>query len=305
MNNAARHPGIGIALILAMAACFAVLDTTVKFVSATLPVLVILWARYAFQAVTMGLWLGARRRALMRTAHPRFQVVRGLLLLLTSTLSFVGLRHLPVAEFTAIALLAPVLTTLLAALILHEQVSPLRWALVVGAFAGALIVIRPGSGVFGWAVLYPLACATAYAAFQVLSSRMATLESPLTTHFFTGAIGFAVVTPIVLASSIELPVLTAALDAKHIGLLLVVGAAGTFGHLMLIVALGLGPASTLMPFSYTQIAFAAAVGGLVFGHVPDAWAGLGMAVIAGCGAASAWLQWRSARRAAPLDTVIE
>ena len=60
---------------------------------------------------------------------------------------------------------------LLAAWFLHEPVSPLRWALVCGGFVGALIVIRPGSGLFGWAVLFPLAGAFTYAAFQVLTSK--------------------------------------------------------------------------------------------------------------------------------------
>ena len=306
MNAAAhRHPGLGIGLILAMAACFAVLDTTVKFVGATVPVLIILWVRYAFQAAVMTVWLGLTRRAPFRSAHPRFQVVRGLLLLTTSALSFVGLRHMPVAEFTAINLLAPVGVTLLAAVFLHEQVSRLRWMLVAGALAGALIVIRPGSGVFGWAVLYPIACASCYATFQALSSRMASLESPLTTHFLTGAIGFAVITPVVLASGIDLGALAASLDAKHVALLALIGASGTFGHLMLIVALGHAPASTLMPFSYTQIGFAAAIAWAVFGHWPDGWALVGMAIIAACGAASAWLHLRASRRPAAADTAVE
>jgi drug/metabolite transporter (DMT)-like permease len=307
LSPRAPHPGLGIGLILAMAACFAVLDTTVKFVGATLPVLIILWARYAFQAVTMGLWLGLTRRAPFRSVHPRFQIVRGLLLLLTSALSFAGLRHMPVAEFTAINLLAPVAVTLLAAVFLHEQVSRRRWVLVAGAFAGALIVIRPGSGVFGWAVLYPLACASAYASFQVLSSRMASLESPYTTHFLTGAIGLAVITPIVLASSIDWTALAASIDTRHALLLALIGATGTFGHLMLIVALGMAPASTLMPFSYTQIGFAAAIGWAVFGHWPDGWALVGMAIIAACGAGSAWLHLRASRRpaAALADAALE
>jgi drug/metabolite transporter (DMT)-like permease len=53
--------------------------------------------------------------------------------------------------------------------------------------------------------------------------------------------------------------------------------------------------STLMPFLYTQIGFAAVVGWLVFRRAPDFWGWVGMAVIAACGAASAWLNVRDAR----------
>ena len=59
-------------------------------------------------------------------------------------------------EFTAIQMLTPVLVTLLAAWLLKERVRPARWVLVGLAFAGALVVIRPGSGLFGWAVVFPL-----------------------------------------------------------------------------------------------------------------------------------------------------
>ncbi|MFO1334573.1 MAG: hypothetical protein U1E80_05745 [Piscinibacter sp.] len=79
-----QRPGLGIALILFMAACFATMDTTVKFVGALVPVLVVLWARYGVQAAVMALWLARSSRrggAGFRSAHPRFQAVRGVLLL--------------------------------------------------------------------------------------------------------------------------------------------------------------------------------------------------------------------------------
>ena len=60
--------------------------------------------------------------------------------------------------------------------------------------AGALIVIRPGSGLFGWAVLFPLAGALSYASFQVLTAKLSALESPYTTHFYTGLTGTLVLT---------------------------------------------------------------------------------------------------------------
>ena len=53
---------------------------------------------------------------------------------------------MPVAEFTAIVMITPLVVTLLAATVLNEHVSPLRWALVAGGFAGTLVIMRPGSG---------------------------------------------------------------------------------------------------------------------------------------------------------------
>jgi drug/metabolite transporter (DMT)-like permease len=302
-------------LMLAAVGCFATLDAAVKWTGAVVPVALILWFRYATQAAVMAVWL-LRRSAVPGTAsagtlaepaatpgrapagrwrpgHPRFQAVRGVLLLLTSALSMWGLQHMPVAEFTAIHMLAPVLVTVLAAWWLHERVPALRWALVVGGFAGALIVIRPGSGVFGWAVLFPLAGALCYAAFQVLTRRMSALEDPLLTHFWTGAVGTLLMSPVLWLLVPDLGSVVRGLTGTQVALMLLIGLAGTLGHLAMILAFGFAPASTLMPYLYTQIPVAAVVGWAVFGHVPDGWAWIGMAVIATCGAASVALGLRA------------
>ena len=308
------RPGLGIALVLVMAACFATMDTTVKFVGALVPVLVVLWARYGVQAGVMAVWLAVSSRrggAGFRSAHPRFQAMRGLLLLLSSTFGFFGLQYLPVAEFTAITMLTPVMVTVLAATLLHERVSPLRWALVAGGLAGALIVIRPGSGLFGWAALLPIGGSMAYASFQVLTRKLSALESPFTTHFYTGLTGSLLVALALLASDVELLTSLQAAPASAWGLLLLIGALGTLGHLMLVLAFGLAPTATLMPVMYTQIGFAALVGWLIFAQAPDGWGWLGMSVVAVCGAASAWLNVREAAAArAPVsalgaDTIID
>ena len=292
----APRPGLGIALVVLMSVCFAGMDTTVKHLGQFLPVLLVLWVRYAFQASAMLLWLVRSGRAGLRAAHPKFQAVRGLLLLTTSAMSFFGVQQLPVAEFTAIVMLTPVVVTLLAAWLLHERVSALRWALVVGGFAGALLVIRPGSGLFGWAVLFPLAGTLCYAAFQVLTSKLSALESPFTTHFYTGAVGTLALTPLLLASGIDVAGALDAATGSQLALMVGVGLLGTVGHLLLIFALTLAPTAALMPFTYVQILSAAFFGWLVFGQQPDGIGWVGMAVVAGCGAGSAWLNVREASR---------
>jgi drug/metabolite transporter (DMT)-like permease len=191
-------------------------------------------------------------------------------------------------------MLGPLLITLLAAWLLHESVSRLRWGLVIGGLVGALIVIRPGSGLFGLAVLYPLAAVCTYAAYQILTSRMSALDNPYTTHFWTGMIGMLLISPLLLLDTEAVLAAARAASATHWGLMLLIGMLGTTGHLLLILALGMAPTSTLMPFTYTQIPLAVGLSWLVFRQLPDGWAWVGMAVIALCGAAGAWLNLRTA-----------
>jgi drug/metabolite transporter (DMT)-like permease len=292
-----------VVFIVLMTACFAALDIGAKLAGGFAPVLVALWVRYGVQSAGMTLlwlvWLGHRRQtrglAFLRTPNPRFQALRGLLLLTCSALSFTGVRYMPVAEFTAIAFLTPFVATALAARLLHEAVRPLQWALIALGFLGALIVIRPGSGVLGWAVLFPLGLALAYGSFQALTRRLSADEDPYATHFFTGWVGTLVLTPLLFAMVPDALGLMAGLSAGQWALLLFVGLCGTVGHFLLIQAYSRAPAASLAPFTYTQLAFVALGAGWVFGQWPDGWGWLGMAVIASAGVASAVLGGGAAR----------
>jgi drug/metabolite transporter (DMT)-like permease len=280
----------GIALAIAAVACFATLDTSTKLSTATVPVLMGLWFRYAFQAVATTLVvLPTQGRAILRTAHPRFQLLRGTLLVVTSALAFFSLRHMPMAEFTAIVLVSPLVVTLLAATTLGEEVSPLRWSLVAGGFVGTLVILRPGGAMFSWAVLLPIGLVVSNAWFQVLTSRLARTEKPLTMHFWSGWVG-------TLIATVPLPFVWQALPSWHSwALLCLMGLMGTVGHFFLILAYQRAPASTLTPYLYAQIGFAMLGGFLVFGHVPDTTSLVGIGLIAVCGAAGAWLTVRERR----------
>jgi drug/metabolite transporter (DMT)-like permease len=310
-TDSRRNTLLGIAFVIGAATCFATMDTTIRFVGAYFSVALVLWARYGLHAVIMTVWIALSPQRSFYSANPMFQIARGTLLAFSSAMAFAALRRMPVAEFTAIVMLTPVVATLVARLWLHEQVSQLRWALVVGGFIGALIVVRPGSGVIGWVALLPLAVACSNAAFQIMTSRYAPHEDPFTTNFYTGATGVTIATPLLLASVANpIDVLMGA-PVTMVAALAGVAVLGTAGHLLLILALGKAPASTLMPFQYVQLAVAALAGFLVFGLVPDGWSWLGMAIIGVCGAASAWLNVRAAAErqrpvtAVQADTVVE
>ena len=279
----------GIVLVTVAVACFATLDTTTKWTSAGVPLLMALWFRYVFQAVvTTAAMLPQRGLALLRTAHPRFQCLRGLLLLTSSLFAFLSLKYMPVGEFTAIVMITRLVITLLGA-VLGERVSGLRWLLVVGGFAGTLAIIRPGGDTFSWSTLLPLGLVATNAWFQILTSRLAKTEDPFTMHFYTGWIG-------ALLSSLAVPFVWLPVhDMKLWGGMLLMGLMATVGHFLLILAYARTPAATLTPFLYGQIGFAMLGGWLVFSHIPDQWATLGILLVAICGAAGAWLTVRESR----------
>lgn len=281
---------IGVAFLVLATACFAVLDTTVKVVGASMSILVAVWFRYMFQAIAVAAFMLPRQgRKLLRTEHPRYQVVRGVLLLMVSVLSFVSVQYMPVGEFTAIIMTTPLVVTLLAALFLKERVSALRWALVAGGFTGALLVVQPGDSVIGWASLLPLLMVFTYACFQILTSKMARTENPMTMHLYTGWVG-------ALVATAALPFIWQGLpDFGTFALLCLIGLAGTVGHFLLILAFARTQASTLTPFLYSQIGFAMLCGWVVFDHIPCRLELGGIVLIVLCGATASWLTAREKR----------
>ncbi len=283
-------------LIVIAALAFAALDTATKHATTLAPVLMLLWFRYLFQAVvTFILRFPVQRGKLFATRNPRFQTLRGVLLLITSACSFFGLRYLPVGEFTAMVMLSPLVAMALAAWVLKNNVSYRRWLLMAAGLCGVLLVIRPGGQVFSWALLFPVLLISAYGWFQVLTSRLSGEENPYTTHFYTGLVGALAMSPIVVFSWS-----TEALLAHWVWFMLI-GSLGTFGHLMLIRAYLRASAPVLMPYLYTQIAFATLSGWLVFDHVPDSLAWLGIAVIAASGVGNALLSAHEMARHLPVE----
>lgn len=274
----------GIGLVVLALACFATLDTTTRHISTSISLLVALWFRYAIQAVitTVVVWPGRGRRVLL-TRHPKFQLARGLLLFACSILAFFSLKYMPVGEFTAIALLAPLVITVFAAWKLKEKIRPLRWSLLVGGFIGTMVIIRPGTNHFDWTVILPLMLVGTNSAFQLLTSQMTKTEDPITMHFYTGWIG-------TILASFALPFVWEMPADWTVWLqLLIMGVLASIGHFLLILAYGRAPAATLTPYMYAQIAFGVVGGWVVFQHLPDQWTFVGMGLIALCGALGAWL----------------
>jgi len=281
----------GIGLAVMACALFAAMDTITQYLMvAGIPLLVGVWGRYFFQALaTLVVAVPLRGRQLLHTHRLGFHLLRGALLFTGTALTFASLRHMQLGEFTAIIMISPLITTLLGPMLLKEHVTPVRWLLLAGAFIGTLIIIRPAGGGFNWYLLLPLCQVAANVAFQIVTSKLARTEHPLTLHLYTGGVGAALAT-------LALPFAWPGIPSASIWiLLLLMGLLGAVGHFLLILAFQRAPATTLMPYLYTQIAFAVLGGLAVFGHMPDAWSFAGMTVIAACGLAGAWLTLQQMR----------
>lgn len=297
----AQHPLRGILMIMTAVAMFTVMDSIAKYLARFYPVPGIVWARYAFHLLFVVLILGPRMKGrLLRTQRLGWQVLRGLVLAASSLFFFTALKFMPLAEASSITFLAPILVTIGAAFALKEKVEPQRWVAVCAGFVGVLIIIRPGSGVFDAVALLPLATAACFASYSVLTRKLAGLENPYTTLFYSGLVG-TVMLAAVLPFAWQTPATVA-----HVALLLLMGVLGGGSHLVLIRAYEHAPASRLAPFSYTQLVWVLIAGYAVFGDFPDRWSLIGIAVIAASAIYIATHQRMTARQAiAPRTTATD
>ena len=262
------------------------LDTTSQLIGLAAPIVMVQWLRYLIQTLSSTALIahsGELRQ--LRVTKPSLHITRGLMMLATTVLGFSSLRYVPVADFTAILMLTPLVVTLLSTRLLGEHVPPLRWLLAGGGFVGVLIIIRPWSTSFQPAVLLVFMLVLTGAAFQILTAHMMRTESASHTHLSSGITGL-------LVMSCALPFFWQALPGKIWGLIVIVGLAASTGHLLINLAFKRVHASVVAPYLYCQMGFAAFGGWLVFGRVPDAASWLGMALIALCGVCNAWLIMR-------------
>ncbi|MCZ7655836.1 MAG: DMT family transporter [Rhodocyclaceae bacterium] len=293
MTPTAQHPLRGILLFMLSLMLFALLDATAKNLTATFAVPLLVWARYTLHFVIMLVFVAPSMRSqLVRTdnlglqgparagagGHHRF--------------CHVGVSHDAAGRGDgSVLFLAPLLVTLLAGPILGERVDASRWAVVFIGFAGVLLIARPGGALNPEGVVWALGGAICYALYQVLTRRLSHAEHPLTLLFYTALVGTAVM-------SLTLPWFWFEFAPSPLQWLKIasLGFYGGVGHFILIRAFRLAPASVLTPFGYTQLVWAALLGWLVFGHVPDTLSASGMGLIAACGLWLALGERRGRRR---------
>lgn len=277
--------GRGIALIVCAFSLFALVDTLAKYLARSYPVVTVVWARYAFQMLPLLVFFAPRTEArLIRSNRPRLQIVRALILIVSSLLFFSALPHMPLAAAASITFIAPILVAAASALFLRERVRPATWAALGACFAGVLMIMRPGSDVFTWWSVLPLVTACLFVVYQLMTRRLAGIDPATTTLFYPGLIGTIVLLPLAFAGA-AMP--HSAWDAA---MFVSAGLVGGLGHWVLIKAYELAPPSALAPFMYFQIASVLVLGFVVFGEVPDPWALAGIAVIVTSGLFLVWRQ---------------
>jgi drug/metabolite transporter (DMT)-like permease len=273
-----RQRLIGIALMCAAVALFAVLDTIAKYLNTQMDSLQIAWARYTSAFVlTLIVSNPLTHRDLLRSASPKLQIVRSLLLVASTVLNFLALRWLQLDEALSIIFTFPFIVAIASGPMLGEWLGWRRWCAICFGFGGVLLITRPGFGGMHPAALLSLAATVCYGLYAVITRIVSRVDSNQTSLFYANCIGALVMLPVI-------PFVWQAPANWVIALMLVaIGVFGSAGHFCLIAGHRLAPAAVLSPFVYTQLIWVVILGYLVFDHVPNHWTMAGAAMVVGSG----------------------
>jgi drug/metabolite transporter (DMT)-like permease len=276
--DSARNRLIGIGLVSLCYLLFSLLDGSAKWLVGTLPVIVVVWLRFVTHVLFAGVVLfPVRGLALVRTRHLRWHMLRALMFMAMTGINFWALQYLQLTVTASIFFSVPIMIAVASALVLGERIDTGKWVAILAGFAGVLVIVRPWGEEFHPAMLAAVVNAILYAAFLLMTRRLAAYDSPETIQYLP-AVGAAIgLAPFALAAW-QSP--SGWLEWTVACLL---GVLGGFGHYLLALAHRYAPSSVIAPFLYQQVIYMALFGYLVFGDVPSPAVWLGAAIVIGSG----------------------
>ena len=277
----------GVLLMLFAGICSSLLHIGVRHVSQSLPSIEIVALRSLFTLlVTLPVVMWTTGLA-WKTNRADLHIVRGIVGVASMWTWYYALGNLPLADAGALSFTTGLFVTLGAALYFREAVGPRRWAAVAVGFLGAVIILRPGSGVVSLPAIWAVFSSALWALSLLMAKHLAKYDTSLTISFYqpltTAPIALLLAVPGWIWPE---PAVLATLFGMGL-----VAAAGNFCY---IHALRLAEASLIMPADYVRLIWMAGWGFLFFAEIPPAATWLGAALSVG---STLFITWREAQLA--------
>lgn len=276
-KQAASSTGKGIACMVAAGFMVSLQDAVTKWLTGGYPVGEVIFIRslFVYLPVVLFVWREGGVRCL-KTRRPGAQVLCCLFTVIATGLFVLSLSLLPLAEATAATFTGPIFVTALAFPLLGERVGRHRWSAVVIGFAGVLLMLRPTGAAVQWAILIPVCAAFSGALRDIVTRRLTIDESTIAILFYSN-LAITVLALFTLPFGWRLP------TAGDTALFAAAGFLLGIAYYLWIQAFRFSEVTVVMPFKYTMVIWAAALGYLVWGDLPDRFVIAGAALVVASG----------------------
>ncbi len=279
--------------MLASALGFTGMTVLIKFLGADYPPALQTFYRQAAGFVVLIPVILRLRGQAFATTRPGILLFRSAAGTVAMMLSFYAYQELPLADANALSFTRTLWLVPLAAIVVREQVGPLRIGAAVVGFLGVLLMARPGAGGEFALGLPALAMLLASFLFALTITGMKVMTRD---HTPTVLLVWAMTLGLIF--SIPGGVLTWRVPAPlDFVLLCVMGVLGTITQACYIKGMQVGDAAAMAPIDYTRLVFATAAGFLLFHEIPTAWTLAGAAVVVGSTLFITWREQQLARSA--------
>jgi drug/metabolite transporter (DMT)-like permease len=272
----ADRASLGISITVIGGLCFAIQDAGIKWLSAEIAVLQILFLRSLFGLVFLGVSTRISGEAIsLKVNRPWLLVARSGINILSWVLFFTSLKYLQLATAVALFFSFPLFLAIISVPLLGETVGIRRILAIVVGFAGVLLITNPAAGL-SMPALMMLGAALGWAIVASLTRILGVNENTTTLLFYT-LLGFAVLLAIPqywLWQSIDL----------HAYLMIVsIAFFGVIAQYAVTKAYAIASPSLIAPFEYTALIWSAILGYLVWNDIPDLYAIIGAFLIIASG----------------------
>lgn len=233
--------------------------------------LFVAWTRFALAAVVLAPFMGLTQADMPALRDPLVWL-RAVLIAGGIACILTALRTEPIANAFGAMFINPVVAYVLSALVLKEQITPARSALLVLGFAGVMLVVKPGFGATP-GLFFALAAGLLYGGFLTTTRVVAQRYRPRLLLMTQLVIGAAILAPFGLSAWPD------TISAPLFSLVVLSALASAAGNLLVVLASKTTDSSVIAPLIYLQLISATAIGYLVFNDVPDPVSILGLALI--------------------------
>ena len=292
-SSPTNSPISGISLCVFGLFLFSLQDVIIKMFSDSYSVLQIVFARgvVALVPILIAVVVTSGWRGVVAN-KPKLLLLKGFLGFLSYLAYYMAIAALPLVDVVTITFSAPIIVTVLSAVLLHEPVGMRRWSAVFVGFLAIIIVVGP-SGDFGnLATLLALLAAFAYACSILMTRFIGANDRPWTITLYSMLaflIGSSIASVLVVLFGDSITTEDSSLqfllrpwvipefkDCMLIGFL---GLNAAVGFYCLIRAYWVSPASVIAPFEYTYVIWAVVFGYLIWSETPRTTTLIGIALL--------------------------
>jgi len=197
-NTQTNQFALGVSLNLFAFFCFAVMDTSAKWlVTAGIAAVQVTFLRYLFHFMwVLVLYLPTKGFSIFKSNSAGMQSLRAITLLTGTFLNFAALQYLPLTITIAIFFAAPLVVCLLSIPVLGEKVGLRRLTAVGTGFIGVLFIVSPWNAQFDWHVIYSIAAMLCASCYFVLTRKIAGIDSNAVAQGYVAGISTVTVAPL-------------------------------------------------------------------------------------------------------------